>query len=307
MEFVRGGVVAFVFAISTHCWAFCRTQTCNPRNETCPLMDGCIVGGKPLQWASSAVSWDVQQRDSFRLGLTAAALELAMSEAFERWVSVDCPGGGKPSIRLVNRGPIACGEPEYNQSAANANVVAFHDEPWPYPDGVENLANTTVFFNAEAGEIYDADIELNTNQHVFAAANAVAPVMDLNAVLMHQIGHFFGLSHSLSPEATMYQTYDAGMATLDTDDVAAICAAYPPARIAVSDSAEPRHGFSTECADAQGGDAGAAGASGGETTNGKSSGCSVRRLGGVSPSGGAGLALAACVIALGWARRSRAV
>ncbi len=46
------------------------------------------------------------------------------------------------------------------------------------------------------------------------------------------------------PDATMYQSYSPGMVTLDADDIAAICAAYPPERVAVSDSDEPRHGFS---------------------------------------------------------------
>ena len=301
---VRGGVAAFVLAVSTHGWAFCRTYTCNPKNETCPLIDGCIVGGKPLQWASSTVSWDVQQDDSSKPGLTAAALELATSDAFARWVNVDCPGGGKPSIRLLNRGPIACGVPEYNQTTSNANVVAYHDAPWPYRlTGSELLAQETLYFNPNTGEIYDANLEINTDQYDFAVAGAVSPVLDLNAVLTHQVGHFLGLSHSRLPEATMYQDYDPGMVTLDADDIAAICEAYPPGRIAASDSDEPRHGFSGECADAQG-DAGAAGAAGAASdSGGKSSGCSVRGVAGASPFGGAALMLGVCVVVVRRRRR----
>jgi hypothetical protein len=300
LGWVCGAAGAFVLAISAPVWAFCRTHTCNPQRETCELVDGCNVGGKPLQWASSTVSWDVQQDDSSKSGLTAAVLELATSDAFDRWVNVDCPGGGKPSIRLVNRGPIACGVAEYNSSASNANVFTFHDGPWPYAaTNSEKLAQETLSFNPETGEIYDSDIEINTNQFEFAIADAVSPVVDLNAVLTHQVGHFLGLSHSAVPESSMYSSYNAGMVTLDVDDVAAICAAYPPGRITASDSDEPRHGFSGECADAQG-DAGAAGAGDGD---GKSSGCAVRGVGGPSSLSGAALTLVACVVALRRRRR----
>jgi hypothetical protein len=295
---IRGGAAAFVLAVSAHGWAFCRTHTCNPGRETCELVDGCNVGGKPLQWASSTVSWDVQQDDSSKPGLTAAALEQATSDAFDRWMKVDCPGGGKPSIRLVNRGPIACGVAEYNQTASNANVFTFHDAPWPYSfANSEKLAVETLSFNPTTGEIYDADIEINTNQFEFAVADAVSPVADLNAVLTHQVGHFLGLSHSAVPEASMYEIYNAGMVTLDVDDVAAICAAYPPGRSAATDSDEPRHGFSGGCADAQG-DAGAASTAGAADSDGKSRGCAVRGIGGPSSFGGAALTLAACVVAL---------
>ena len=306
---VRSGAAAFVLALSTHGWAFCRTSTCNPRNESCSVVDGCNVGGQPLQWPSSAVSWDVHQGDSNRPGLTAAALEVAVSDAFDRWVNADCAGGGKPSIRLLNRGPVACGLPEYNQSAANANVITFHDEPWPYDaPSSENLAQTTLFFNPTTGAIYDANIEINTNQHEFAVVDAIAPVLDLNAVLTHQVGHFLGLSHSAEPDATMFAIYSPGMVTLEADDVAAICAAYPPDRVAESDSDVPRHGFSSECADPQGdaGAAGAADATGGNNGS-ESSGCSVRALGGAASPVDAVLLLLASVVLLRRGKRHSAI
>jgi Matrixin len=123
---------------------------------------------------------------------------------------------------------------------------------WPYKEpGVESLAETTLFFDPSSGAIYDANIEINSNQHTFALANATGPEIDLNAVLTHQVGHFLGLSHSADPTATMAANYDPAMVTLQADDIAAICAALPPNRTPASNSAEPRHGFSGDCAEEQ--------------------------------------------------------
>ncbi|MET0791459.1 MAG: matrixin family metalloprotease [Polyangiaceae bacterium] len=264
------GAAGFAFAVSAHSQAFCRTNICDPLAEACELVDGCITGGKPVEWASSKVSWDVQQDDSAR-GLTSEALELAMTQAFERWTNVECPGGGKPSIEVVNRGPVACSKPEYSQTEPNANIVTFHDAAWPYTDkAIESLALTTLFFQTGSGEIYDANVEINTHDNEFALSDVAAPRIDLNAVLTHQVGHFFGLSHSADSTATMAANYDVGMTTLEADDIAAICAVFPPDRIASSDSDLPRHGFSGECASDGSGAAGA-----GSATSPDRSGCSI--------------------------------
>ncbi len=47
-------------------------------------------------------------------------------------------------------------------------MITFHDGPWPYENtGAETLALTTVFFSPDTGEIYDANIELNSNEASF--------------------------------------------------------------------------------------------------------------------------------------------
>jgi len=109
-------------------------------------------------------------------------------------------------------------------------------------------------------------------------------------VLTHEIGHFLGLSHSSIVNATMYQSYQLGMTTLEDDDVAAICASAAPDR-EVADPGSPlgvpRHGFSTECA-------------------GDESGCCSSTIGGKAPSSGP---LALWAFGLGafvWVGRGRA-
>jgi len=284
---------AFAFAISANSAAFCRTYTCDTKKEDCPMEAGCNVGGNPLFWARSVVSFDVQRDGSKRQGISYDQLHTVVRNAFQRWVNADCGDGLHPSIIPADYDKVSCNKPEYNKTQPNQNVITFHDAEWPYQNtGAETLALTTVFFNPDTGEIYDANIELNSYDanFVIGAGDADSDHDDLNAVLTHEIGHFLGLSHSSIFNATMYQSYQLGMTTLEDDDVAAICAAAPPDRV-VADPGDPpgvpRHGFSTECADDE-------------------SGCCSSTIGGKAPSSGPLALWAFGLGALVWVGRGRA-
>ena len=279
MSFYRvlpgAAALAFAFAISAHSAAYCLTYTCDSKKEHCPIDEqtGCNVGGKALYWASSVVSFDVQQDGSKLRDISADQLNVVVTNAFQRWVDAVCDDGRHPSISLADFGKVACAKPEYNKTQPNQNVITFHDGVWPYKNtGAETLALTTVFFNPETGEIYDANIELNSYKvdFVIGATEADGEHDDLNAVLTHEIGHFLGLSHSSFGDATMYHNYQVGMTTLEADDVAAICASLPPDRL-IADTgtpdATPRHGFSRECGEPE-------------------SGCCASTIGGRAPSSG---------------------
>lgn len=270
MRLARGvtslSAAAVVIAFAAQSQAYCLTHTCDPKTEQCEIVDECNVSGKTLFWASSTVSFDVQKDPSYKVApdrktfelaadgskqllLTPETLETVVTKAFYTWVNADCGGGTTPKIRLKDLGFVSCGKPEYNKDQPNANVIAFHDAPWPYSDsGADTLALTTVFFNGDTGEIYDANVEINTNQDTFAVDHAAADQIDLNAVLTHELGHFLGLSHSSHGDATMYSSYMPGMVTLAQDDEDAICASLPPDRVPTTDSYIPRHGWSSECA-----------------------------------------------------------
>ncbi len=257
---------AFVLGIAAHSQAFCLTHTCDPKTEQCEVVDECNITGKVLYWASSTVSFDVQKDAAYKvtadsktfelsadgskqLLISAETLDSVVTNAFYTWVNADCGEGKHPKIRLKDLGFVECGKPEYNKDQPNANVITFHDAPWPYSNtDADTLALTTVFFNGDTGEIYDANVEINTNQDTFTVGTAVGKQIDLNAVLTHELGHFLGLSHSSHSDATMYSSYDAGMVTLEKDDEDAICASLPPDRSTTTDSYTPRHGWSSECA-----------------------------------------------------------
>ena len=237
--------------LSTQAFAYCLTTTCDPRKENCEIVDSCNVGGKTLYWSSSVVTWDVQQDGSAKEAISAQTLMTVVDGAFQAWESADCGDGTYPNIRLqpYGSGLVACSKPQYNSTKPNANVITFHDAQWPYSDGgaeTNTLALTTVFFSSQTGEIYDANVELNSNQRDFVVTGGTGGQVNLDAVLTHELGHILGLSHSSDPTATMFFNYEEGMNTLEPDDVAGICASLPPNRSTTSET-EPRHGFSGDC------------------------------------------------------------
>jgi hypothetical protein len=171
--------------------------------------------------------------------------------AFRKWADVDCGDGRHPSFRAVNDSPVDCHKAQYNPSSGNANAIMFRDEDWPYENAQDTLALTTVTYNVETAEIYDADIEVNTAEAPFTTTPVPPPNhADLESVITHEVGHFLGLAHSEVNAASMraigYQLGTTGLRTLADDDIQGICEIFPPGE-RISSSCEPRHGFSREC------------------------------------------------------------
>jgi len=256
---LAGAFLAVLAAVSTlgaRASAFCRTTTC----ESCKQPeDGCVTQGTPLFWPRSCVSYSVQ-KDATRWADLAEATRV-VDASFDAWTKVICPGtAGGPSLKLVNIGPVACRTAEYNDGVksvgGNANVVVFYDDAWNSQDDQDGtLALTTVTYDWRNGEFIDADILVN-GQNVLSTATPVpSNAYDMQSLLMHEVGHFIGLSHSRAacsvPRGcpTMHALYPKGddsYRTLETDDVAGVCAAYPPGRQANA-WCIPDYGFSTEC------------------------------------------------------------
>jgi hypothetical protein len=145
---------------------------------------------------------------------------------------------------------VACHTQEYNQDKGNANIIMFDDDAWPYEGSPNTLALTTVTYDLDTGEIYDADMELNSHDVTFTTSDSNVQ-FDLASIVQHESGHFLGLAHSQDMAATMFATYMQGqifLRTLEADDIAAICTAYPPGpTIDPMCDDTPRHGFSSEC------------------------------------------------------------
>jgi hypothetical protein len=255
-----GGAFLFTLAVSQSALAFCRTTTCDPNSDPCQAdANGCETTGLPLAWTTPCVSFGVQKDGSAKRNISYDAAHAVIEDAFARWSAASCDGGGHPSLEIADLGAITCSEPEYNTNNPNANVWLFDDEDWPYaeksvgggPVSAAALAVTAVTYNPETGAIYDADVEINS-ENVPLTLSAEMPQYDLSAIVMHEAGHFLGLSHSSThPEATMYDVYSFGdieMRSLSADDEAGICAVYPPNRETPPGDCTPRHGFSSDCA-----------------------------------------------------------
>lgn len=212
--------------------AYCRTTTVAPAPGFVPVGDTCWTQGDPLFWKDRCIAVGVAASGSKTISYASVA-SLA-TQAFQTWMGATCSTGAPSlTIREGNPIPISCSKVEYVKGANdNVNVILFHDDVWPYADQKNTLALTTLTFNADTGQILDADMEINSAANTITTATPVpAGSYDLLSILTHEGGHFLGLAHSGHPEAALFSTYKAqsiSMRTLAPDDVTGICAAYPP-------------------------------------------------------------------------------
>jgi hypothetical protein len=283
VRFLLGFTVAVAtLALETGAHAYCRTTTCAAPGNFLPTptacepasLLSCSIGGAtvknvPLWWRSACAGYDLQQNASRRVSLADATS--AAARAFAAWSGASCTGGS-PTIMAKDLGPVACAEAVFDQNYANQNVIVFHDSVWPHkPPGAfgpsPTIALTTVSFNRDTGEILDADIEINSADHVIIPTETPGSgVYDLESVLTHEAGHFFGIAHSPDRSSVMFYEDEGGSARhreLTGDDAAAICAVYPPsglrpvdAKVAASGTQAasacdptPRGGLGNTCSD----------------------------------------------------------
>lgn len=237
--------------------AYCRTTTCTPGvNCEYDPSTGCAITGLPLEWKSSCISFGVQQDASPLRNIDYDSAHTIIESAYAAWLAASCKGG-LPSIDIADFGPIACGVAQYNKVGPNANVWMFRDDDWDDGSGVATasktpsgtLAITIITFNPETGEIFDADVEVNSQQVPLTTGDEGVQ-FDLASIVTHEAGHFLGLSHSREPEAAMRERYAPGTRTLrqlSEDDQAGMCAIYPPDRELPPGNCTPRHGFSSSC------------------------------------------------------------
>jgi hypothetical protein len=293
MKTLAGLAALAVLSASSAAGAYCRTTNCDPNSSDsgtrCELdPTGCDTVGLPLAWERGCVSFSVHSAGSKSRGISYdTTLEVAL-RSFAAWQNADCGSGETPSIALEDLSPSHCGDANYNTGAGNANVVLFQDEEWPYANANSTLALTTITFNVETAEIFDADIEINSARTPLTVGNT-AVNFDLESILTHEVGHFLGLAHSVLDGATMEARYvaaDTSLRDLDADDIEGICEVYPPDRDTSSDSCIPRHGFTRGC------------------TPSKDDGCSIARAKGSRSSGSWALWLAPLLLGLRL-RRSR--
>ncbi len=236
--------------------AYCRSTTCrSTATHACPSDDnGCPSEGAPLFWPTSCVSFTMNKLGT--QDLDPNDTRVVVQKAFKAWTDVPCGNKGQDgaaSMTFQDRGLVDCKKSEYNNSGSNVNVVLFQDDDWTYHGIDGTLAKTSVTYNDQTGEIYDADIEVNAANNTLTITDDPKKVeYDLQAILTHEAGHFIGIAHSPDGNAVMYASYSPGSVsqrTLTPDDVQAVCAIYPPNNGVVCNT-EPRGGFSATCDDA---------------------------------------------------------
>lgn len=241
-SWMRVWIAAIVLLASADAHAFCRTtsQAASPSFQ--PAGDSCWTKGVVVWWKDSCVAYEIEATGGKNVSYDSVASVAATS--FSTWTSVACAAGQVTMTVTAGKAvPLACTAVGYVKGAKNnVNEIIFHDDGWPYNDGFNTIALTTLTFNADTGQILDADIELNTSSGLITTGTPTASTFDLQSVLTHESGHFFGLAHSGHTEATMYSKYlpaSTSMRVLAADDTAGICAIYGTSQRPTSTGAVP--------------------------------------------------------------------
>jgi hypothetical protein len=293
----RGLVAAACLISAREAHAFCRTVTCplpadwNPINGCLPtsvtdasghswpdFASYCLARvddqGKPaparvvpIWWRNACIGYDIQKSASRWVSYDTAAQMVAA--AFAKWTKAQCAadpaGPARVSIDVSDLGPVACDQVQYDRfGGPNQNLIVFRDTMWPHNDANNTLGLTTVTFDADTGELYDADTEINGTVRLGVGDPVTPGVYDFESIITHEMGHFLGLAHSGDSSATMYAHYTQGstaMRSLTSDDVAGLCSIYPPNATRNVDPSvasggsvaegscnpAPRNGFTTQC------------------------------------------------------------
>jgi hypothetical protein len=215
--------------------AYCRTRTCEFRTDVdCRIdRDGCSTVGEFVYWENQCIPFAIQRDGSDDENISAPELEQLVADGFDTWSSESCPGGGTPVLSAGSQGDIACDAVEYNcnDRAANSNIIMFRDNFANTRVGLRLgvIALTTLTANLVTGELFDADIEINSRDEDFEIdgdGQGVQPdePRDLRGVVNHELGHLLGLSHTETQGALMRAAYEGTFVPAE-DDVSAICAA----------------------------------------------------------------------------------
>lgn len=213
---------------AARCLAFCQTTTCDVAHEPCVRdAQGCAVDGHVLTWPSGCIPVRVEGGSPLRR-ISVGDVTQAASKALATWTQAECGSGGGPALAF----DVA---PQDSALSAGASAVRFRDRDWPHHDLHTNVALTTLTIDKTTGHIMDADVELNSFSQPFFSDGSLTKY-DLELVLLHEMGHVLGLSHSRAAASKMSAEYAEprlGLRWLASDDEHGVCAAYPPTRSAV--------------------------------------------------------------------------
>jgi hypothetical protein len=134
-----------------------------------------------VKWANAPVRYFVNERDI--AGVTAADFRAAVSRAASTWQAVP-----DTTLRFEDQGFTTAAPVGLD----GRNTLGFLDRP----DLDRVLGATSLLLDSTTGALVEADVFFNTRFQWSVAPQGEAGRVDLESVVLHELGHFVGLGHS---------------------------------------------------------------------------------------------------------------
>lgn len=155
--------------------------------------------GQSVRWNKPTVT--VTLDNSLALLGDIDTVENTITVAFDEWVD----SASLPVEFVFERAD--CSPDGYHQGEGNTNCIAASEEF--FETDHDAGATTRVSYVNETGAMRDADIVIRSGEWEWAY-DAVEGDHSLEAVVLHEVGHFLGMSHSEIEQAIMAPTLKEG-------------------------------------------------------------------------------------------------
>ena len=155
------------------------------------LKIGTRVGSQivPIKWTSQPVQYFVTNREV--PGVTASEFQVAVQKAFQTWADVQ-----SATIKPAQWSGFTSTDPFTKDHISEIGFLS-------RPDLDRVLASTTYETNETTGEVLASDIFFNTTFDWSVSPGGDSSRFDVQSIALHELGHFFGLHHSLLGETEL--------------------------------------------------------------------------------------------------------